>query len=342
MASARRQKKEGLRIMNFNKIKFMVVTTILFLIPFSILSFHFIVGNNKLVKKDTLSYLELKARTFSKTVSDLLNLNYDIHRIVRQRGFLNASWDGRKQLLEKKLKERPDVYVCFYLLDASGRIVRKMGVDYPNVSSVGRTQIDKDKGKVEVKDYSKMEIFRAAISQKQSIGVVEYSLNFPPVLMLTEIIAKSHDAKPEGVVLTKLNLVSLNDIVRSASRSLTNEEIGIIDAGGLVIADSLGKSIISPGAKISQDVLVLTNQCEKMGLSDLRSEMMVKKERYLVAVSNVPGIKWWVYNRVKLKHVLSYSSAYWVRRVVLSGVVLIIIFGIITEKLASFWLLPRH
>lgn len=313
---------------NLNKIKFVVVTIILFLIPFSILSFHFIVGNNKLVKKDTLTYLELKARMLSKTVSDLLNVNYDVHRIVRERDFLNGSWDKRKQLLEKKLKERHDIYVGFYLLDASGRVIRKIQ---------GKT-----KWKDEIKDYSKTQIFKTTISRKQSIGVVEYHSNFPPVLILTEIISKSHDAKTEGVVLTKLNLVGLNDIVRSASRSLTNEEIGIIDAGGLVIADSQGKSIISPGTKISQDVLILANQCEKMGLSDLRSEMSVKKEKYLVSVSNVPGINWWVYNRIKLKHVLSYSSAYWAKRVVISGILLIIIFGIIAERLASFWLIPKH
>ncbi len=106
--------------------KFSLCVAAMFLTPFVILSVHFASKNNELLKKDTLSYLELRTRVMSRMVRETLGSQYDISEMASDKKFLQAGWNGRKALLEKKLKERPDVYIQFSLIDSSGKEVARI------------------------------------------------------------------------------------------------------------------------------------------------------------------------------------------------------------------------
>jgi len=62
----------------------------------------------------------------------------------------------------------------------------------------------------------------------------------------------------------------------------------------------------------------------------------------LVSVSNVGGSKWWVYEIMDSGDLPARQASSWAWRVVLSGVLLIVIFGVITWKLALYWLKPEE
>ncbi|MBI4656233.1 MAG: cache domain-containing protein [Elusimicrobia bacterium] len=308
-----------------NKYKFIGAVIFIFLVPFLILSSHFLSYNQELAKKDSLLYLELKTRILAKFVSDNLNLNYDIHKLAKEKEFLNASVWKKKEILEKKLREHSGKYIGFLILEPSGKKAAEIG-----------------KGKIaRLKDYSREEIFKNTILEKTSQGAVEYRLDSPPVLVISEPLAKS-GGKIENVILSEMSLAYLNEAIKTSPGSYSGD-FGLVDSGGQIIVDSKGKSVISPGLKAQPQVLELMRLASMQNLSDFRSEMISNAGgKYLVSVSNVPGTKWWVYESMSSKKIVNYSSSFWAKRVVYSGILLIIIFGFISYKLAEIWLISNN
>ena len=140
-----------------NKYKFMAMTAFIFLLPFIILSRHFVSGNKELEKRDTLAYMELRTRTVANIAADLLTLNYDVSWFSSSAGFLNASGEGRKKILEGRINENPSIYSEFSILNASGKEVLKTG---PGSSK-------------DLKDYSKTALFKSAVDEQEPSGIGE-------------------------------------------------------------------------------------------------------------------------------------------------------------------------
>lgn len=305
--------------------RFSLCVAAMFLTPFVILSVHFASRNNELLKKDTLSYLELRTNVMSRMVGETLGSQYDISELVSDKKFLQAGWNGRKALLEKKLKERPDVYMQFALINASGR-------EMARIPGSGK----------KLKNYSKEAIFTQSMSGKQSLGAVEPGALAPPVLLTAEPIIVPGSQKPSGVLLTRMSLAGLNELVKMGRRSSDEGDGGILDSGGMMIADSRGNCIKSPGMTASEDIVSLVRAAVNRGLDQARGEMRLRGKPVLIAVRMIEGTQWWVYEREPSSIIRGYRSGFWAKRVIFSGLLLILIFSVITERLGVRWLGPEQ
>ena len=308
-----------------NEYKFIVSVILMFLLPFSILSAHFLNGTRELLTKDTLSYLELRTKTAAGILSSLLSMNYNLSKITAVKDFSASSLSGKKAFLERKMKENPSVFSEFSVLNRSGREIARAG-----------TASLKDPV-----DYSKEAVFKMAAQNEQSAGVVEFGDYTPPSLLLVEPVAVARGAKPDFFLAGRLSLAYLGEVTRLMGRN-SRGNFGLLDGGGQVIADSMGRSIITPGLKAPPEVFKMVVSASDKELSSFTSEVFFRGRTYLVSVSAVSGTKWWVFEIMDAVDMPAYTGSAWAWRVIVSGILLIIIFSFISCKLAQLWLLPRQ
>ncbi len=300
-----------------NKYKFIAAVTGLFLVPFLILSRHFLYGERELQRKDMLRFLELRAVTGSNIVSEVLNLNYSLERLA-------ASSEGQAALkaeLGRKVKEAPFIFSELALLGVKGGELARYSAEK---SSLGRV------------DYDKGPVCAEARAAGASAGAVEYGDYTPPALLLCEPVFGG-GGKPEYYLAGRLSLAYLGEVVRLLGRN-SYGSFGLVDGGGQIIADSMSMSIIKPGLKAPPEVLKMMAVAMTRDVSNFSSEVYFRGRTYLVAVSAVAGTKWWIYEIVDPAAAPARKVSPWALRVVLSGVALILVFGAFSYLLALRWL----
>jgi hypothetical protein len=300
-----------------NKYKFIAAVTALFLIPFLILSRHFIYGAAELQRNDTLRYLELRTTTGAGIISNVLSLDYSLSRIAGAAGGQAAI----KAELQRRVKENPFIYSELALLGSSGAEVARFTAD----KSV-KTRID----------YAKTQAFTEAKETQDPAGEVEYGDYTPPALVLAEPLVKG-GAKPEWFVAGRLSLAYMGEVVRLMGRN-SSGNFGLVDGGGQIIADSLSMSIVKPGLKAPPEVIKMLSVAAAREAQNFSSEVYFRGRVYLASVSNVGGSKWWIYEIMDPADMPARKTSFWAVRVVLSGVLLILIFGVVSYKLARLWL----
>lgn len=303
-----------------NKYKFIAAVTALFLIPFLILSRHFIYGAAELQKNDTLRYLELRTTTGASIISNVLNLDYSLSRIAGAAGGQAAV----KSELKRHVKENPFIYSELALLGPSGSETARFTAD----KSVN-TRID----------YSKTQAFTEARQTLDPAGQVEYGDYTPPALVIAEPLAK-RGAKPELFLAGRLSLAYVGEVVRLMGRN-SSGNFGLVDGGGQIIADSMSMSIVKPGLKAPPEVMKLLSVAAAREAQNFSSEVYFRGRVYLASVSNVGGSKWWIYEIMDPSDMPVQKTSFWAVRVVLSGVLMILLFGAISYKLALLWLKER-
>ena len=300
-----------------NKYKFIAAVTALFLIPFLILSRHFIYGASELQRNDTLRYLELRTTTGAGIISNLLNLDYSLFRIAGAAGGQSAL----KAELQRHVKENPFIYSELALLGPTGAEVARFTAD----KSV-KTRID----------YAKTPAFAEARDTLDPAGEVEYGDYTPPALVLAEPLVKN-GAKPEWFLAGRLSLAYVGEVVRLMGRN-SSGNFGLVDGGGQIISDSLSMSIVKPGLKAPPEVIKMLSVAAEREAQSFSSEVRFRGRVYLASVSNVSGSKWWIYEIMDPADMPARRTSFWAVRVVVSGILLIFIFGVITYKLARLWL----
>ncbi len=300
-----------------NKYKFIGAVTAMFLVPFLILSRHFIYGAAKLQKNDTLRYLELRTTTGASIISSVLNLDYSLTRIAGAAGGQAAV----KGELQRRVKENPFIYSELALLGAKGAEAARYTAD----KSV-KTRID----------YAKTMAFAEARGTMAPAGEVEYGDYTPPALVLVEPLLKG-GAAPEFYLAGRLSLAYLGEIVRLMGKN-SSGNFGLVDGGGQIIADSMSMSIVKPGLRAPPEVIKLLSVAADREAQNFSSEVYFRGREYLASVSNVGGSKWWIYEIMDPSDMPVHKASSWALRVVFSGVLLIVIFGIISYKLARLWL----
>ncbi len=301
-----------------NKYKFTAVVTGLFLTPFLILSSHFIYGESELQKKDTLRYLELRTTTGAGIISDVLNLNYSLSRIVGARAAAGA-W-AVKEELAGRVKANPFIYSELALLGPSGAELARFSAAKSVKSHL---------------DYSKNRIFSEAKQTLSPAGAVEYGEYTPPALVLIEPLMKNGSG-PVYYLAGRLSLAYVGEVVRLMGRN-SYGNFGLVDIGGQVIADSMNMSIVKPGLKAPAEVIKLLSLAAERDTLNFASEVYFRNRVLLVSISNVGGSKWWIYEIMDSGALPARKASSWAWRIVLSGILLIILFGAITCKLALYW-----
>lgn len=303
--------------MDKNKYKFIAAVTALFLVPFLILSRHFIYGAAELQKNDMLRYLELRTGTGAGIISDVLNLNYSLTRLTAGKSGAAAL----KGELERRVKGTPFIYSELALLGPSGGELARFSAE----KSV-RSRLE----------YSKSGELAEAKQTLAPAGAVEFGDYTPPALILAEPVLKG--GKAEYFLSGRLSLAYVGEVVRLMGRN-SQGNFGLVDVGGQIIADSMSMSIVKPGLKAPPEVINLLSAAPADAeAANLASEVAFRGRVYLVSVSNVSGSKWWIYEILDTADIPAREGASWAWRVVLSGVLLIIIFGAVSYRLARYWL----
>lgn len=302
-----------------NKYKFMAAVTGLFLVPFLILSSHFIYGESELQKKDTLSYLELRTGTGAGIISDVLNLNYSLSRLAGARAEAGAA--ALKEELAAKVRANPFIYSELALLGSSGAELARFSADKSVKSRL---------------EYSRTQSFSEARETLSPAGAVEYGEYTPPALVLAEPLMKNGPA-PAYYLAGRLSLAYVGEVVRLMGRN-SYGNFGLVDMGGQVIADSMSMSIVKPGLKAPAEVIKMLALAAESDTLNFASEVHFRGRVLLVSVSNVAGSKWWIYEIMDSADLPARKVSSWARRVVLSGVLLIMLFGVLSYKLALYWL----
>lgn len=305
---------------NLNKYKFVTVITILFLIPFLIMSNHFLNGAKKMVERNALERMSLRTRAVSKVVSGVLNSNYEVFRIANTEKFVKLSNSERKKLLKVEMEKQKGIYRGFAVFTPTCKKIFSIG---------------------DIGDYdcSKNGILKKAVLAEISVGAVEYSKDEPCFLVMAEPIFAGKSKKPGLISFGKISLAPLNNVIRSFGKK-SRSELGIADAGGQIISDSTGKAIIKPGIRISNEIIKVINFSLKRQVQNSSSQIRIKGKKNLVAVSSVQGTKWWVYEKMNSSTLIDYS--FWARKIIYSGIILIIAFAFISYKLAELWLIPKE
>jgi len=303
-----------------NKYKFIAAATGLFLLPFLILSGHFISGEAELQKKDTLRYLELRTMTGAGIISDVLNLNYNLTRLAGSRASSGA--EALKQDLSAKVKENPFIYSELALLGPSGSELARFSAE-----KSGRARLD----------YASSQVFAEAKKSRSPAGAVEYGDYTPPALFLAEPVLKN--GAPAYYLAGRLSLAYLGEVVRMMGRNSFGN-FGLVDMGGQVIADSMSMSIMKPGLRAPAEVAKMLAVAAERESQNFSSEVYFRGRTLLVSVSNVGGSKWWIYEIMDAADLPARKTSSGAWRVVISGILLIIIFGVITYRLALHWLKP--
>jgi len=302
-----------------NKYKFTFAVTGLFLIPFLILSMHFIRGEAELRRNDMLRYLELRTLTGAGIISDVLSLNYNLSRAAGTGA--SAGTAALKARLAGLVKENPFIYSELSLLGPSGGELARYAADKSVKSRLS---------------YSSSPSLAEARRTLAPAGAVEYGEYTPPALVLAEPLLKN--GAPAYYLAGRLSLAYLGEIVRMMGRN-SYGNLGLVDMGGQVIADSKSASIMKPGLKAPAEVLKLLSLASAREVQNLSSEVYFGGRTFLVSVSNVAGSRWWIYELLAAADLPARKVSYWAWRVVLAGVALMLIFGVVTLKLARYWLL---
>ncbi len=300
-----------------NKYKFIAAVTGLFLVPFLILSRHFLYGERELQRKDMLRFLELRAVTGSNIVSEVLNLNYSLSRLAAS----SAGPAALKEELRRKVKEAPFVFSELALLRAGGGELARYAAEKSSIARV---------------DYDRGPVCAEARAAGAPAGAVEYGEYTPPALVLCEPVL-GRAGKPEYYLAGRLSLAYLGEVVRLLGRN-SYGSFGLVDGGGQIIADSLSMSILKPGLKAPPEVIKMMAVAMERDVSSFSSEVYFRGRAYLVAVSAVGGTKWWIYEIVDPAAAPARKVSPWALRVVFSGAVLIVMFGGISYLLALRWL----
>lgn len=301
-----------------NKYKFTFTVTGMFLIPFLILSMHFVRGEAELRRNDTLRYLELRTLTGAGIISDVLSLNYNLSRAAGTGASAGAA--ALKTRLAGLVRENPFIYSELSLLGPSGGELARYAADKSVKSKL---------------NYSGSPSLAEARRTLAPAGAVEYGEYTPPALVLAEPLLKN--GTPAYYLAGRLSLAYLGEIVRMMGRN-SYGNLGLVDMGGQVIADSESASIMRPGLKAPAEVLKLLSVASAREAQNFSSPVYFRGRTLLVSVSNIAGSGWWIYEVLDAADLPARKVSYWAWRVILAGVALMIIFGVVTLKLARYWL----
>jgi hypothetical protein len=184
-------------------------------------------------------------------------------------------------------------------------------------------------------NYSKSQAFLEARETLAPAGAVEYGEYTPPALVLTEPVPGA--GKPQYYLAGRMSLAYVGEVVRMMGKN-SSGNFGLVDSGGQIIADSMSMSIVRPGIKAPPEVLQMLSLAAGREAGDFSSEVFYHGRVYLASVSAVSGSRWWIYEVMDSADIPAHKTSFWAKRVVFSGILLIIIFAFITHRLALFWL----
>ena len=294
--------------------KFTLCVILLFLLPFLFIIFQFRGSIRVMQKLYTTGYLEMRTQTAARLVSDLIVTNYNLSDISNSPEFRKKGFRALPELSGKI----PAPFYEIVLLDSKGN-------EKYRYSPGRRTEYN----------YSNSDTVKNAVENGMAAGSVEYDRYMPPVLVEAEPLSDH-----SGVIAGRFSLAYICEIVRRVGRN-SYGSMGLVDAGGQVIADSLGISHMRPGMKAPEEILGTLESARLSGTGSFISEVRSGKREYLIAVANAEGTDWWSYEVLDTGFMPLPAGGTPFNYTLISGTVLIIVFGFASGLLAKRFFADR-
>lgn len=269
----------------------------MFISPFLILSGHFMNTVESVSLNYALSVMEVGINSLSSRITSVLIDKYDALKEIRD------------------LKSDKDIVDKIKSVSSS-QVIKKISY-YSKEGNLIYSSYDKENKKISG-DY----IFESAKKVDIPIGVISYPQDAPPELVVAEKISK-------GFVLVVTDLGYLNEIIFKLSKK-TIGKIYLIDGSYNVIFDSDYDYVLNNQITIDSDMVKFIDELKSKNIYSYKGVINIKDKKYLVSISNVETTNWWIYNIIDYDKAMDFGLKRWAKRVVWSGVIIILIFSIVT------------
>lgn len=279
------------------KVLYVSAVFVMFLSPFLILAGHFMNTVESVSLNYVLSAMELGINSLSSRITSVLIDKYDALKGIRD------------------LKSDKDIVGKIKSVSNS-QVVKKISY-YSKEGNLIYSSYPKENKKISG-DY----IFESAKTVDVPIGVISYPQDAPPELVVVEKISG-------GFVVVVADLGYLNEIIFKLSKKIIGK-IYLIDGSYNVIFDSDYDYVVNNQITIDSDIKKFIDGLKSQNIYSYKGVINIKDKKYLVSISNVETTNWWVYNIMDYDKAMDFGLKRWAKRVVWSGIIIILIFSIAT------------
>ncbi|HOJ86820.1 MAG TPA: cache domain-containing protein [Elusimicrobiales bacterium] len=279
------------------KVLYVSAVFVMFLSPFLILAGHFMNTVESVSLNYVLSAMELGINSLSSRITSVLIDKYDALKEIRD------------------LKSDKDIVGKIKSVSNS-QVVKKISY-YSKEGNLIYSSYPKENKKISG-DY----IFESAKTVDVPIGVISYPQDAPPELVVVEKISG-------GFVVVVADLGYLNEIIFKLSKKIIGK-IYLIDGSYNVIFDSDYDYVVNNQITIDSDIKKFIDGLKSQNIYSYKGVINIKDKKYLVSISNVETTNWWVYNIMDYDKAMDFGLKRWAKRVVWSGIIIILIFSIAT------------
>jgi len=280
------------------RLLYTLLIFVLFIMPFLILSNHFINTVDEININNTLLRLDMSMSSLSYQLSDMLVQNYDVLRDIR-----NKRYD--KEKLIKKLKEIKD----------SSIIVK-------NISLYNGKNLEFSTDKNTAPKNIDTALLENAKRLQLPIGQVIYPKDAPPELLTAEYIS-------DRLVVSITDLGYLNGLLLKMSKKLY-VNLYLFDGDENIIFDSNYDYIFNYNVKPHKEISELISTLISKNIFSYKGIININGKKSLVSIYNVETTKWWIYGIMDYEKIVNNNLRDWAKRVVYSGIILIFVFSYIS------------
>lgn len=277
------------------KLIYVFVVFIMFLSPFLILSNHFSNTVDMLSVDNIISVIENSANMLSSRISSLLIDEYDIAKEIRGEKNIQNIISKLKEISKNKVVKR----IAYCGMD------RKVYYSNSNDNKICSDSIFDSAKKLDI-----------------PVGRALYPDNCPPELIVGEKLGK-------GVLISVTDLGYLNEVLSKLSKK-NIDKLYLIDSSFNIIFDSEYNYVLNNSNIADLEIIKLINDLKSKNLYNYSGIIDIKGKKNIIAISNIDSTNWWIYALRDYSRSFDLSLKKWVRRVVISGIILILVFSYIT------------
>lgn len=280
-------------------ILFISSVWVMFLLPFIILSSHFINSVKSMSITTTLYKIDAITSNISNQISSILENEYNI--------FFNFDKKNpnQKDLIDFLKKKKGSVLRGFVILDSNNNEIFNL-------------------------DFGKINEYKQIISNLKKadipVGVVEYPQDKPADLIMGQRIGSFY-------VLYRSDLGYLiSKIMNNISRIEGN--FYLVDGEFNVIYDSSYDYLLEK-AVTPKEIIDLTKSILKKSNFSYKGIVQIDNKDYIVSLYNIENTNWWSYSILDISQINDPILFSWARKVIFIGIFLMLIFSFFTYLLAK-------
>lgn len=280
-------------------IIFVFSVWVIFLLPFLVLSSHFINSVKNMSITTTLYKVDAITSSISYQISSILENEYNI--------FFNFDKKNptQKELIDFLKKKKGPILRGFVVLDLNLNEIYNF--EFGKVSSYN--QILANLKKVDI-----------------PLGIVEYPQDKPAEIVVGSKVGGFY-------VLYRCDLGYLISKI-TGNVSKIEGDFYFIDDGFNVIYDS-SDNYIMENVEVVKEIVDLTKNLIKRSNFNYRGIIKINNKDHILSLYNVENTRWWVYTILDISKIKDPLLFGWAKRVILIGIVLIFVFSVITYFLAK-------